>query len=61
MMTYSDTLPSTAMSVAGPVPVAALEALTEALVAENKLIGDLTDIMLKQRAAVGADDLQGSR
>lgn len=38
---------------------AAIDALTEALVAERKLIGELTDVMLRQRSAVSADDLQG--
>ena len=40
------------------VPPAALDALTEALVAEKKLIDELTSVMLRQRVAVGDDDLQ---
>ena len=38
---------------------AAIDALTDALSAERKLISELTDVMLRQRNAVGADDLQG--
>lgn len=41
-----------------PVPPAALEALSEALLSERKLIDDLTEIVLRQRAAVAVDDLQ---
>jgi flagellar biosynthesis/type III secretory pathway chaperone len=41
-----------------PVPPAALEALTDALVSEHKLIDELTVVMLRQRSAVGVDDLQ---
>lgn len=42
----------------GPVPPAALDALAEALLSERKLIDDLTEIVLRQRAAVAVDDLQ---
>jgi hypothetical protein len=41
-----------------PVSPAALDALSEALLSERKLIDDLTDVVLRQRAAVAADDLQ---
>jgi flagellar FlgN protein len=41
-----------------PVPLAALDALADALVSERKLIDNLTDVVLRQRAAVGVDDLQ---
>lgn len=40
-------------------PPAALDALANALSAERALINDLIDVMLRQRSAVGADDLQG--
>lgn len=48
---------STSARFATPSP-AAIDALTDALTAERKLIGELTDVMLRQRSAVGADDLQ---
>lgn len=41
-----------------PVSPVALEALCEALLSERKLIDDLTEIVLRQRAAVASDDLQ---
>ncbi len=41
-----------------PVSPAALEALSDALLSERKLIDDLTEIVLRQRAAVAVDDLQ---
>ncbi|MEO8944893.1 MAG: flagellar export chaperone FlgN [Gemmatimonadaceae bacterium] len=41
-----------------PVSPAALNALTDALVSERKLIDELTEIVLRQRAAVAVDDLQ---
>ncbi|MEO7042243.1 MAG: flagellar export chaperone FlgN [Gemmatimonadaceae bacterium] len=41
-----------------PVPAAALDALSEALLGERKLIDDLTEIVLRQRAAIAVDDLQ---
>jgi hypothetical protein len=44
---------------AGPVAPAALEALCDALLAERKLIEDLIGTVLRQRAAIAADDLQG--
>lgn len=50
------TPPNTARSSAPSSAV--IEALTEAITAERKLIGELTDVMLRQRSAVGADDLQ---
>lgn len=40
-------------------PPAALDALANALSAERALINDLIDVMLRQRSAVGADDLLG--
>jgi flagellar biosynthesis/type III secretory pathway chaperone len=43
---------------ARPVPPAALEALSDALASEHKLIDELTAVMLQQRNAVGVDDLQ---
>lgn len=49
---------STAARTSSPSP-AAIDALADALSAERKLIGELTDVMLRQRSAVGADDLQG--
>lgn len=49
--------PSSAARPAMPSPVA-IDALISALTAERKLIGELTDVMLRQRSAVGADDLQ---
>lgn len=50
--------PSNAARSPTPSP-AAVDALTEAITAERKLIGELTDVMLRQRSAVAADDLQG--
>lgn len=44
---------------AGPIPPAALEALSDALLAERKLIDDLTQVVLRQRSAIAVDDLQG--
>lgn len=41
-----------------PVSPAALDALTGALVSERKLIDELTEVVLRQRAAVAIDDLQ---
>ena len=41
-----------------PVPPGALDALSEALASEKLLIDELTVVMLRQRAAVGVDDLQ---
>jgi hypothetical protein len=41
-----------------PVPASALEALSDALLAERKLIDDLTAVVLRQRAAIAVDDLQ---
>jgi hypothetical protein len=55
--TAQSTTTSSARGAATPSP-AAVDALTEALAAERKLIGELTDVMLRQRSAVGADDLQ---
>jgi hypothetical protein len=42
----------------GPVSPLALDALCGALLSERKLIDDLTEIVLRQRAAVAIDDLQ---
>ena len=42
----------------GPVPAAAIAALSDALLSERKLIDELTDIVLRQRAAIAVDDLQ---
>lgn len=44
---------------AGPIAPAALEALSDALLTERKLIDDLTQVVLRQRAAIAVDDLQG--
>jgi len=41
-----------------PIPPAALEALTDALASEKKLVDDLIDVILRQRQAVAVDDLQ---
>ncbi len=41
-----------------PVPAAAITALSGALLSERKLIDELTDIVLRQRAAIAVDDLQ---
>ncbi|HEY8312077.1 MAG TPA: flagellar export chaperone FlgN [Gemmatimonadaceae bacterium] len=41
-----------------PVPAAALAALADALLSERKLIDDLTETVLRQRAAIAVDDLQ---
>ncbi|MDQ6737095.1 MAG: flagellar protein FlgN [Gemmatimonadota bacterium] len=41
-----------------PVPAAAISALSDALLAERKLIDELTEIVLRQRAAIAVDDLQ---
>lgn len=57
MSTPSKTARSSAASP--PPSPAVIDALTDALSAERKLIGELTDVMLRQRSAVGADDLQG--
>lgn len=59
MQQYHASIPSQAAAPARPVPPAALDALSNALVAEKKLIEDLIAVVLRQRAAVGIDDLQG--
>lgn len=41
-----------------PVASAALAALSDALLSERKLIDNLTDVVLRQREAVAADDIQ---
>lgn len=41
-----------------PVPPAALDALASALLSERTLIDDLTETVLRQRAAIAVDDLQ---
>src|SRR5665213_955054 len=61
MQTYhhEQTLPSDSFRTSSaPVSPAALEALSDALLSERKLIDDLTEIVLRQRAAVAVDDLQ---
>ncbi len=59
MQQYHASGPSQAVAITRPLPPAALEALSNALVAEKKLIEDLIGVVLSQRAAVGIDDLQG--
>ena len=61
MQTYHEqTLPTDGFRTSSaPVPAAALDALAGALLSERKLIDELTDIVLRQRAAVAIDDLQG--
>lgn len=66
MQQYHAAVPSHAThpathSVALPRPVspAALEALSNALTSEKKLIDELIGVVLAQRSAVGVDDLQG--
>ncbi|MEO6864839.1 MAG: flagellar export chaperone FlgN [Gemmatimonadaceae bacterium] len=61
MQTYHEQQPAQIVNFRtsnAPVPPAALEALSEALRSERKLIDDLTEIVLRQRAAVAVDDLQ---
>jgi len=60
MQTYREQLVPITNFRTGTTPVspAALDALTDALVAERKLIDELTDIVLRQRAAVALDDLE---
>lgn len=60
MQTYHEQLVPTGSFRTGTAPVspAALDALSDALVAERKLIDELTEIVLRQRAAVAVDDLQ---
>lgn len=55
---YAPSTAPTPVPVTRPVPPAALEALTDALVAEHKLIDELIAVILRQRSAVGVDDLQ---
>jgi hypothetical protein len=60
MQTYRDQ-PAQSMSFRtsnAPVPAAALSALADALLAERKLIDDLTETVLRQRTAIAVDDLQ---
>lgn len=40
-----------------PIPTTFLDALSHALTAERQLIDELTQVILRQRAAVGVDDL----
>src|SRR5665213_476039 len=59
MQTYhhEQTLPSDSFRTSSaPVPAAALDALSEALLAERKLIDDLTEIVLRQREAIANSD-----
>jgi flagellar FlgN protein len=60
MQTYREQAAPTASfrTSSAPVSPAALVALSEALLSERKLIDDLTEIVLRQRAAVAIDDLQ---
>lgn len=60
MQTYQDQArsPDSFRISGAPVSAAALDALSDALLAERKLIDDLTAIVLRQRAAVAVDDLQ---
>lgn len=51
--------PRLAVLPAATPPPAVLEALAGAVAAEIRLLDDLVGIMRRQRAAVGADDLQG--
>lgn len=61
MQTYSEqpALTVSFRTSTDPVSPAALEALSEALLSERKLIDDLSEIVLRQRAAIAVDDLQG--
>ena len=47
------------MAAGSPPSPAAIEALIDALRSEKRLLEELVTIMRRQRAAVGADDLQG--
>ncbi len=59
MQRYQASVPSQSATLARPIPPAALDALSSALVAEKKLVEDLIAVVMRQRAAVGIDDLQG--
>jgi hypothetical protein len=60
MQTYTEqtTTPDSFRTSSAPVPPAALEALSDALLSERKLIDDLTEVVHRQRAAIAVDDLQ---
>lgn len=60
MQTYTEqqSAPASFRTSNAPVPAAALAALRDALLSEHKLIDELTEIVLRQRAAIAADDLQ---
>lgn len=60
MQTYREQTGSTESfrTSSAPVPPAALDALANALLSERKLIDDLTETVLRQRAAIAVDDLQ---
>lgn len=59
MQQYDASVPSHLTALPRPVSPAALEALSNALTSEKKLIDELIGVVLAQRAAVGVDDLQG--
>ncbi|HEV2642835.1 MAG TPA: flagellar export chaperone FlgN, partial [Candidatus Elarobacter sp.] len=50
--------PTVGPAAVAPVPPAALDALSQALTTERKLVDELTAVMLRQRNAVATDDLQ---
>lgn len=52
-------VPASPVRVAvAPVPPAALDALTDVLITERKLVDELAAVMLRQRNAVATDDVQ---
>lgn len=55
---YQQSYPIPVQAIARPVAPAALEALSNALNSERKLIEELVAVVLNQRAAIGVDDLQ---
>lgn len=62
MTTQQYHTPLSSHAAAGPsraVSPSALQALSDALTSEKKLIEDLINVVLTQRSAVGVDDLQG--
>jgi hypothetical protein len=60
MQTYREHVNATGSfrTGAGPVSTVALDALCDALLSERKLIDDLVEIVLRQRAAIAIDDIQ---
>jgi hypothetical protein len=60
MQTYREHAPQEGSfrTSSAPVSAAALGALCDALSSERTLIDELTDVVLRQRAAVAVDDLQ---